>query len=138
MFNVMPGSVATWANALSGGDLGYLLTHPTPLVDAGFGMCADGICTSVQTQRRVMFDGGAKGKARSAVNYDGKKWDPESCAGPSDSAKDCKGKSLKWWNKQDGSVYAEPGIQIYEDPDPQGSPIGPCTRSPASTSARAA
>ena len=28
-------------------------------------------------------------------------------------------------------MYAEPGIQIYEDPDPQGSPIGPSYPIPA-------
>ena len=28
-------------------------------------------------------------------------------------------------------MYAEPGIQIYEDPDPQGSPIGPWYPIPA-------
>src|SRR5207247_5640683 len=33
VLNVMPDSVAKWASALSGGDLGYLLTHPVPLVD---------------------------------------------------------------------------------------------------------
>ena len=125
VFNVMPGTVATWANALSGGDLGYLLTHPTPLVDAGFGMCADGVCTSVQTQRRTMFDGGKKGKARSVANYDGKQWDPDSCSGPDDKAKSCGGKPLGYWAKKEGKVYAEPGAQFYEDPDPQGSPIGP-------------
>lgn len=125
VLNVMPDSVAKWASALSGGDLGYLLTHPTPLVDAGFGMCADGICTSVQSQRRTMFDGGKKGKARSAVNYEGKKWDPDSCGGPDDKAKTCGGKPLGYWAKQEGKVYAEPGVQFYEDPDPQGSPIGP-------------
>src|SRR5439155_1180968 len=45
--------------------------------------------------------------------------------GPSDSKTDCGGHSMSWWDKQQGTVYAEPGIQIYEDPDPQGSPIGP-------------
>lgn len=125
VLNVMPDSIAKWASALSGGDLGYLLTHPVPVVDAGFGMCADGICTSVQSQRRVMYQGTAKNKARSAVNYDGKKWDPESCSGADDTTKHCGGKSMKWWRSQEGKVYAEPGAQFYEDPDPQGSPIGP-------------
>ena len=125
VLNVMPDSLTKWTNALSGGDLGYLLTHPTPLVDAGFGMCADGICTSVQTQRRVAFDGGAKNKSRSLANYEGKQWDPDTCAGPDDKAKSCGGKPLGYWAKKEGKVYAEPGFQFYEDPDPQGSPEGP-------------
>jgi hypothetical protein len=29
------------------------------------------------------------------------------------------------WHDQVGTVYAEPGVQVYEDPDPEGSPIGP-------------
>ena len=80
---------------------------------------------SAQTQRRVIFQGGNKKKHRDAADYQGKTWDPESCSGPSDSKKDCGGHSLKWWDKQEGTVYGEPGIQIYEDPDAQGSPIGP-------------
>ena len=58
-------------------------------------------------------------------DYSGVQWDPETCAGPTDSKTDCGGHSMSWWDKQQGTVYAEPGIQIYEDPDPQGSPIGP-------------
>ena len=29
------------------------------------------------------------------------------------------------WRDQEGTVYAEPGVQVYEDPDPQASPIDP-------------
>jgi hypothetical protein len=123
--NVRPEAVATWMAALAAGDQAYLLTHPVPLADAGLGACADGLCFSAQTQRRVVYEGTNKRKERDAADYEGKKWDPETCSGPDDTAADCGGHPLRWWEKTDGTVYAEPGAQVYEDPDPQGSPIGP-------------
>jgi hypothetical protein len=33
---------------------------------------------------------------------------------------------MDWYRQQEASnVYAEPGVTVYEDPDPQGSPVGP-------------
>jgi hypothetical protein len=123
-FNVLPGSVMPWVAALSAGDVSYLLTHPIPLVDGGFGMCADGICANVQTQQRVAWQGDGKG-SRNIADYTGKQWDPESCSGPDDKPKDCGGKPLRSWYAGDGTTYVEPGVTFFEDPDPQGSPIGP-------------
>ncbi|MBV9666310.1 MAG: hypothetical protein JOZ37_20275 [Actinobacteria bacterium] len=123
-FNVLPGSVVPWLNALAAGDASYLLTHPVPLVDFGTGACADGICANVQTQQRVAWQGDGKG-SRNIANYEGKQWDPESCAGPDDKPKDCAGQPLRSWYAKDGTTYVEPGATIFEDPDPQGSPIGP-------------
>src|SRR5438132_4509249 len=123
--NSDPASVSLWLAALTAGDTSYLLTHPVPLVDAGAGMCADGYCWSAQTQRRVAFQGGDTTKHRDLANYDGKQWDPYTCAGPSDQPSDCGGKNLSDWNNQEGTVYAEPGVQVYEDPDAQGSPADP-------------
>jgi hypothetical protein len=120
--NVDPVSVADWLASLQSGGAGFFLTHPLPVADGGIGFCADGICMSAQTQQRVIFQGGNKKKHRDVYNYEGKKWDPDTCSGPSDSKKDCGGHSLKWWDKQEGTVYGEPGIQVYEDPDAQGSP----------------
>jgi hypothetical protein len=48
-----------------------------------------------------------------------------SCAGPTDSRDDCGGHRLSYWEDEEGTVYVEPGLQIYEDPDAQGSPEGP-------------
>jgi hypothetical protein len=123
-FNLVASSVATWLAALSAGDSQYLLTHPMPLIDAGFGECADGICTDVQTQRRVAWQGGGTG-SRDLADYSGKKWDPTDCGGPDDQPKSCGGHPLSYWYNQDGTVYAEPGVTFFEDPDPEGSPIGP-------------
>lgn len=123
--DVSPASLDAWAAALQGGDISYLASHPIPLVIAGFGSCADGVCESVQTQRQVAYQGGAPSGSRDAANYEGKKWDPATCAGPSDTPADCGGEPITYWHKQDGTVYVEPGVQVYEDPNPEGSPIGP-------------
>ncbi len=124
--NVAPLSAADWVAELLAGDQGYLLTHPLPAADGGAGACADGICVSVQTQRRVAYRAGSpNAPTRDAANYEGHTWDPPECAGPSDTKKDCGGHDMAWWHRKGQTTYVEPGIQIYEDPDPQGSPIGP-------------
>jgi len=123
--NAAPTTVARWLKALQSQNRRYILTHPLPAGDAGTGFCADGFCFSAQTQRRTVYRGGNAHKHRDVANYQGKRWDPYKCSGQSDSRKDCGGRTMKYWDDQDGSVYAEPGIQVYEDPDPQGSPIGP-------------
>lgn len=124
--NVAPLTAAQWLAKAMAGDSGYVLTHPLPGADAGTGACADGLCISVQTQRRVAYRSGDKhAKTRDAADYEGHEWDPPSCAGPSDTAEDCGGHNMAWWHKRNQTTYVEPGIQIYEDPDPQGSPEGP-------------
>ena len=81
-------SVAQLLAGVSGGgygpNSGFLLTHPLPAADAGVGFCADGICMSAQTQQRTIFQGGNHKKHRDVANYNGKKWDPDNCSGPSD------------------------------------------------------
>jgi hypothetical protein len=124
--NVAPLTAADWVAKVLGGDSQYVLTHPLPAADAGAGACADGLCISVQTQRRVAYTaGGSHPETRDAANYDGHTWDPPTCAGPTDTKKDCGGHDMSWWHKKGQTTYVEPGIQIYEDPDPQGSPEGP-------------
>ncbi len=124
-----PGLALAWLDgvmAALNGDPSYLLTHPVP-VDAGYGACADGTCASVQTNRRVVFQGGAGG-ARDAADYSGVTWDPYNCSSgdqQSQTPQSCGGHSLRWWNEQQGTVYAEPGAQVYEDPDAQASPALP-------------
>lgn len=125
--NVAPLSAASWLANVKKSGKGFLLSHPLPIADTGVGFCADGLCVSAQSQRRVAYRGSGKHKvARDAANYGGHKWDPEGCAGPSDKAgpHECGKHNLQWWDRQNGVTYVEPGIQVYEDPDPQGSPIG--------------
>jgi hypothetical protein len=125
--NVDPAAVAHWVAMLQAANVGALLSSPAPFANAGAGSCADGICEAITSQRRVAFQGGAR-KHRDIANYEGKQWDPESCAGPSDHASSCSDASgthdITYWANLEGTVYTQPGLQIYEDPDPQASPIG--------------
>ena len=131
-FVISPESLQAWVDATSAGDTTYLQTHPIPLVSFGIGACADGLCFAGTTERRVAYQGGNKKAHRDAADYDGVVWDPATCAGPSPSAADCddpttpkKKETIKDWNNRVGTVYAQPGIQVYEYPDPEGSPLEP-------------
>ncbi|MEA2624272.1 MAG: hypothetical protein QOD06_317, partial [Candidatus Binatota bacterium] len=146
VLNVDPATIASWVARLTAGDARYVLTHPLPLADGGVGACADGVCFSVQSQQRERTypDGTPSGKA--VANYQDRQWDPEGCSGPSDGTKngqptashpcgdhygdlDGDGKPdnapLRYWNEVNGDPTVDPGIQVYEDPDAQGSPLGP-------------
>lgn len=111
-----------WLANLTSLNLPGILMHPLPFVDAGIGFCADGICMTAQTERRLIFDGGAEGE-RDAADYQGREWDPTTCSGTNDGPEDCGGVPLSDWNAREGRVYAQPGIQVYEDPDAQASPL---------------
>lgn len=131
-FVIDPASLQTWLDAAMTGDTNQLQTHPIPLVSFATGECADGICFAATTERRVVYQGGDEDAHRDVADYQGVAWDPESCAGPSATAADCDDPStpgtqedIYYWDDQVGTVYAEPGVQVYEDPDPEGSPIGP-------------
>ncbi len=121
-FNATPGGAEAWFAALTAGDAQYLFTHHAP-VDAGVGSCADGICENVQTQRRTIHQGTGDG-SRNAADYEGKEWDPKGCGGSIDESK-CGPGGIAAWDAKEGEVHADPGVSVYEDPDPQGSPIGP-------------
>lgn len=125
--DVTPLSAAQWVSQLMAGNKSFLLTHPLPVGDGGVGFCADGLCVSAQTQRQVAYEGSGKNVApRDVADYAGHTWDPYNCAGPTDGKgpNACGQHDMAWWDKQNGVTYVEPGIQIYEDPDPQGSPAG--------------
>jgi hypothetical protein len=126
-YNIDPATAASWVAALQAGDVATLLENPTPLLNAGLGSCADGLCMSIDTTRRIAYQGGDTTKHRDVANYDGVAWDPYNCAGPTDNVKDCSTPehpdwTIADWEAQNGTTYIEPGFQFYEDPDPQGSP----------------
>jgi hypothetical protein len=128
--NWHPAEVGPWIDAVLRADTAALLTNPFPIADAGTGACADGFCFSVQTRRRTVYQGGNKREpSRDVYDYSAKQWDPYGCnsgAPQSQSAAACGGHSMDWWRRQEAqNVYAEPGLQVYEDPDPQASPIDP-------------
>ncbi len=128
--NWRPTEASAWVARVMRGDLGAVLTNPFPLADAGLGSCADGFCSSIQTRQRTVYQGGNHHVAsRNAYDYSGKQWDPYTCSSgdaTSQSSASCGGHSMDWWRAQEAqNVYAEPGVQVYEDPDPQASPIDP-------------
>lgn len=130
VLNVEPGSVQAWFDAVAAQDTAYLLTHPLPLVDAGIGACTDGVCWSTQTQQRTAYDGGnPDGPNRDVYNYEGHTWDPEECSSASDEESGpeaCQNSGgVGEWHDSYGDAYVEPGVQLYEDPSPAGSPLGP-------------
>ena len=106
-------------------------TDPVPVVGAGEGFCADGICQDVTTYQQALYQGNPDGdSSRDVANYDGKQFDPYDCSsGSPEEEKACKtkdhGSMNSWRNAEAHTVYAEPGVQVYEDPDPQSSPIDP-------------
>jgi hypothetical protein len=129
-----PAQVAAWLATLAAapGAPGPFLSNPVPLVSTGFGSCADGICLGIYTAKTTVYQGGTNGE-RDVYNYSGKNWDPAACSSgsPADEQQ-CHGpnkgdpKTMDQYRKAEKqNVVAQPGVQVYEDPDPQGSPIGP-------------
>src|SRR4029079_19475918 len=57
--NWHPAEVATWLATLAAnpGDPTPFLTNPIPVVDAGFGMCADNVCGGAYTRQTTIYDG---------------------------------------------------------------------------------
>lgn len=136
VINWQPGAATTWMadlKALMGGSPTPLAENPVPVANAGGGGCADGTCVGVYTAKTSIYQGGGaggSGSSRNAYNYQGKTWDPYDCSsGSSQSEQACQtegGHSMDWYRQQEAkNVYAQPGVQVYEDPDPQGSPAGP-------------
>jgi hypothetical protein len=116
--HVTPGDAQTMPSA----------TNPVPVAGASEGQCADGFCGEITTQQQTLYSGGTTG-SRDVTDYQGKDWDPYNCSSgdtTSQAPASCGGQSLDSWRQQEAkSVQAEPGVQVYEDPDPQASPIDP-------------
>ena len=130
LLNWHPGETKEWITRL-GADPRSFFVDPVPVADAAFGSCADGVCFSFQTRRRVVYRGGTSGW-RDVYDYQGKRWDPYDCSsGSSKDEQACHGsrpgdpQTMDQYRDREKTVYAEPGFQFYEDPDAQSSPIDP-------------
>lgn len=122
--------------------------NPVPVANAGGGLCADGVCVQAYTNQRTIYrGGGANGQSqRDAYNYQGKKWGPYNCnSGSVSNEQACQSPSqggtaacpsgsnatdnscgANYYRQQEASkVTSEPGVMVFEDPDPQGSPALP-------------
>jgi len=130
VLNLNPASLMTWILYLQTANVGKLLVHPLPIIDGGGGACADGLCISLQTTRRDQTYPDGTSTHRPVADYSGHEWDPADCNGENghDDPAHCGTPdhptyTLLDWNNQNGDPAIEPGIQIYEDPDAQGSPL---------------
>jgi hypothetical protein len=131
--NWHPAEVATWLATLAANpaDPTPFLTNPVPIADGGFGACADNICLGAYSRQTTIYQGGTPG-TRNDYDYSGKNWDPEPCSsGSVADEQQCNGgpgqpqdmNGYRQAEKQ--NVVGEPGVQVFGDPDPQSSPIGP-------------
>jgi hypothetical protein len=106
---------------------------PLPIAGLSLGSCADGFCVEATTVRQLIYRGNPAGTtSRDVANYRGKRWDPYACSsGDAKAEIACHGgpgqpQTMDQYRATEAhSVYAEPGVQVYEDPDPQGSPLDP-------------
>ena len=128
-----PTEVTAWLATLAAapGAPGPFLSNPVPLVSTGFGSCADGICLGLYTAKTTVYQGGTPGQ-RDVYDYSGKDFDPATCdSGSAADEQQCNGgpghpHNMDQYRKAEKqNVVAQPGVQVYEDPDAQSSPIGP-------------
>jgi hypothetical protein len=135
VFSFHPAAIIAWMptifSAIEHGSMTPFAENPLPILDTGFGACADGICFAAESKRRVgLVGGGGSGKNRDVYNYQGKTFDPYDCSGESPAAeKKCHDANHKnedaYLHQEAHHVNVEPGVQIFEDPDPNGSPLLP-------------
>jgi hypothetical protein len=107
---------------------------PLRAADAGTGACADGLCAGADTSRRKAYQGGCTRCADQSVYNDqnSTNWRSPDCnAGSTANQNDC-GANWKSGSEQGniyqpyserGAYYTDPGVFVYEDPDPQASPL---------------
>lgn len=132
-------SYEAWLGALQAANVAYLQANPIPFLSFAAGSCADGVCESVTTHRRIAYQSQkaengadpAEGHHRDAADQNGQVEDPEHCSGPHQTPADCDDpgvegpQDIHYWDDQVGTVYVQPGVQVYQDPNPEGSPILP-------------
>ena len=112
------------------------LQDPLRAADAGAGACADGICAGADSAHRKLYQGGCRTCHDQAVYDDQQttKWRSPDCNSGSTAAQgDC---GAQWASGSEngsiagpyyerGAYYSDPGVFVYEDPDPQSSPATP-------------
>jgi hypothetical protein len=109
--------------------------NPLRAADAGTGACADGLCAGADTTRRKAYQGGCRSCADQSVYNDqnSTNWRSPDCNGQSTANQNkCgagwrngnpSGNIYQPWSER-GAYYTDPGVFVYEDPDPQASPLG--------------
>jgi len=121
-------------------------TNPEGLANASTGFCADGICGEATTQQQTVYygcnastgenpadDQCAPGTPSSSDVYDyshnpSVNSEPTACnsgGATSEDTTSCNGSMNQYRQQTAQQVNAEPGVQVYSDPDPQRSPAAP-------------
>ena len=122
----------------------FSATHPEGAVNYSEGECADGICSEATTQQQTVYYGcnatnpqnnNSADTCTAGTPQNGNVFqngapsstqEPSSCSSGDMAGETCSsGSSFDTYRSSTPSqMNAEPGIQTYQDPDPQRSPIG--------------
>lgn len=87
---------------------------------AGLGACVDGICFNAGTGERQVYDGGQDGRVYlDDATADDYKDTDDYCS------YDNEGNCVREVHDQQQDFYSRPGVNVYADPDPQDSSLGP-------------
>ncbi len=87
---------------------------------AGTGACVDGICFNAGTGERQVYDGGQDGRVYlDDATADDYKDTDDYCS------YDNEGNCVRDVHDQQQDFYSRPGVNVYADPDPQDSSLGP-------------
>ena len=112
--------------------------NPVRGADIGTGACADGLCAGADTTHRKDFQGGCASCPDQSVYNDQytTQWRSPDCNGQSTANQnqcgagwqngDEQGNIYQPWSER-GAYYTDPGVFVYQDPDPQASPEFPIT-----------
>jgi hypothetical protein len=114
-------------------------THPEGAANYSEGFCADGICSDATTQQQTVYNGCSSGTHADCAPNTPPSGDVFTNSAPSSTQEpnDCSSGDARSEGCSDGSspdtyvantptnMNAEPGIQTYQDPDPQRSPALP-------------
>ncbi|HUY64924.1 MAG TPA: hypothetical protein VMV14_10475 [Acidimicrobiales bacterium] len=113
-------------------------TNPEGLLNLSIGFCADGICAEGTTQQQTVYHGcgtnastpctgqGARQTSNDVYHNDtpASTTEPRNCSSGGGGSESCGNGGLDQYRSgTPTNMNAEPGIQTYQDPDPQRSPI---------------
>jgi hypothetical protein len=110
--------------------------NPVRAADAAAGGCADGVCAGADTMRRTLYRGGCTScpDQRAYADQGTTAWRSPNCNSGDTGAQDHCGKgwqsgsdsgSIRQPYDERGGYVSDPGVFVYEDPDPQASPLLP-------------
>ena len=118
-------------------------THPEGLINYSEGECADGICGGITTQQQTVYDGCDATNPQNDGTYDQCTTDQQSddvyenntpsstressnCSSGDATDESCGNTPMDQYRQgAPQEMNAEPGVQTYQDPDPQRSPAAP-------------